>query len=137
MELILQRETLTELSTIGKLTLDGEWLAWTLEDKVRDDGVKVAGRTAIPEGRYRVTIDLSSRFKRLMPHILDVPGFEGVRIHSGNTDADTDGCILLGLTKENDFIGNSKLAFEAFYPILQQGLQNGGEVWITIVNPVV
>lgn len=134
MELVLTRETFTERSTIGELSVDGEWLAFTLEDKVRDDGVKVPGRTAIPVGRYQVIIDLSTRFKCLMPHILDVPGFEGIRIHKGNTDENTDGCVLLGLTKGKDFIGESKLAFDAFYPILQQGLQNGGTCWITIVN---
>lgn len=132
MELTLRRKTLTDRSTIGELTLNDEWLAFTLEDCVRAPGVKVQDRTAIPPGRYRVIIDLSNRFKRLMPHILDVPGFTGIRIHSGNTDADTDGCVLLGLTRGNDFIGESKLAFEAFYPVLQKGLENGGEVWLTI-----
>lgn len=135
MELILQREVLTGQSTIGQLTVNGEWACHTLEDVKRPLGVKVEGKTAIPDGRYQVVIDLSARFKRLMPHILDVPNFSGVRIHSGNTSQDTEGCILIGLTRGTDFIGESRLAFEKFYPILQQGLQNGGEVWLTIQNP--
>lgn len=130
MQLLLKREILTDKSTIGELSVDDERLCYTLEDVVRPE--KVSGRTAIPIGRYCVQINLSARFKRLMPILLEVPNYTGVRIHSGNTSEDTEGCILVGLTKGTDFIGESKLAFDKFYPILQQGLQNGGEVWLTI-----
>jgi hypothetical protein len=130
MKLTLLRKEFTQKSTIGSLLIDDQFFCFTLEDVVRE-GDKVNGQTAIPFGIYKVIIDFSNRFKKDMPHILDVPNFEGIRIHSGNTDADTEGCILLGFTKQRDFIGNSRLAFDAFFPKLQQGVKNG-EVTIEI-----
>ena len=87
MELRLVRETFTAVSTIGRLMVDGLFDSYTLEDVVRD-GPKIPGRTAIPYGRYQVIIDYSNRFKRPMPLLLNVPGFTGIRIHQGNTDAE-------------------------------------------------
>ncbi len=85
------------------------------------NGTKVLGKTAIPIGTYKLIIDASTRFKQDMPHILDVPNFTGVRIHSGNTSADTDGCILLGTTwAGKDFIGNSKIAYKKFFDKLKK-----------------
>ena len=74
--------------TIGKLYIDGKYFCDTLEDTVRAPGVKIPGRTAIPAGKYQIEITESIRFNRLMPIIKDVPGFSGVRIHSGNTAED-------------------------------------------------
>lgn len=119
MKLILQRKWASEVSTIGELSTDGKFECYTLEDVVRAPGVKVPGKTAIPAGTYRVVIDMSTRFKKLMPHVLDVKNFEGVRLHAGNVAADTEGCPLLGRTKKQDFVGESKLAFDAFFPKLQ------------------
>jgi hypothetical protein len=85
------------------------------------NGTKVLGKTAIPIGEYKLIVDASARFKQDMPHILDVPNFTGVRIHSGNTSADTDGCILLGSTwAGKDFIGNSKIAYNKFFEKLKK-----------------
>jgi hypothetical protein len=115
MEIKIRRFEFGTTYTIGKLYIDGVYQCFTLEDKVRE-GAKVNGQTAIPYGNYSVVIDHSNRFNRDMPHILNVPGFEGVRIHSGNTSADTEGCVLLGTTwAGKDFVGNSKLAFDAFF----------------------
>ena len=72
-----------------------------------------------------------------MPHILDVPGFEGVRIHKGNTDADCEGCLLIGRTRAINFIGKSKEAFDAFYPKLEKALKKGEEVTIEIKDLMV
>ena len=95
--------------------VDGIYECYTLEDTIRN-GTKIIGKTAIPIGEYKLIIDASTRFKQDMPHILDVPDFTGVRIHAGNTSADTDGCILLGSTwAGKDFIGNSKIAYKKFF----------------------
>lgn len=85
--------------TIGKLYIDGNYLCDTLEDTVRPEGVKIAGKTAIPAGAYKVKKTMSPRFKKILPEILNIKGFSGVRIHAGNTAKDTEGCILLGLNK--------------------------------------
>ncbi len=85
--------------TIGKLYIDGAYFCDTLEDVVRPAGQKIAGKTAIPSGTYKVKKTMSPRFKSVLPEILNVPGFTGVRIHSGNTADDTAGCLLLGLNK--------------------------------------
>lgn len=133
MELRVNRFKYGEKSTLGRLFVDGVAFCYCLEDVKRADGIKVDGATAIPAGTYKVIIDDSTRFKRPMPHILDVPNFEGIRIHAGNTDADTEGCILLGTKIENDdFISGSKDAFNNFFPKLQAALNEGNDVMITI-----
>ena len=125
------RKTFTEKSTIGELLIDGKVFCFTLEDCVRD--VKIPGVTAIPYGTYPVITNYSVRFKKVMPLLLNVPNYEGVRIHAGNTDKDTEGCILLGYTKADNFIGESRLAFNAFMPMLQTALENG-KVRLTITT---
>jgi len=117
MEIEIKRTDFSPLSTIGEMYIDGKFFCYTLEDKVRD--VKIKGITAIPAGEYRVVINISNRFKVLMPLILDVPNFDGVRIHNGNTDKDTDGCILVGKTKGKDFIGSSRTAFAELMKLLK------------------
>lgn len=132
MELRVNRFKKASKSTLGRLFVDGGEECYTLEDVIRS-GAKVDGATAIPVGTYNVIIDASVRFKRDMPHVMDVPGFSGVRIHSGNTDADTEGCILLGSAIENDdFISGSKDAFNNFYPKLEAALAAGDTVTLVI-----
>lgn len=133
MELRVNRFKRTEKATLGRLFIDGTVECYTLEDVVRPDGEKVDGATAIPASTYNVIIDASIRFKRDMPHVMDVPGFTGVRIHSGNTDADTEGCILLGTKIENDdFISGSKVAFDSFFKKLKTAFDAGEDVSILI-----
>ena len=116
----VKRFEFKDTHTVGKMYVDGVYECYTLEDAVRN-GTKVIGKTAIPIGTYKVIIDASTRFKQDMPHILDVPDFTGVRIHAGNTSADTDGCILLGSTwAGKDFIGNSKIAYKKFFDKLKE-----------------
>ncbi|ARO89125.1 hypothetical protein EBAPG3_012120 [Nitrosospira lacus] len=117
MELRVERTDFSENSTIGKLYVDNQFECYTLEDKVRP--VKIKGKTAIPAGRYEVIINYSQRFGRPLPLFLNVPNFEGVRIHPGNTAADTEGCILVGQTKDTGFIGQSRLAFEQLFTKLK------------------
>lgn len=130
MELRLVRQTFSERSTIGQLYIDEHRECWTLEDKVHD-GPKIPGRTAIPYGRYQVIVDFSNRFKRPLPRLLDVPGFTGIRIHPGNDDTDTSGCILVGNTKGKDFIGESRAAFSLLFLQINAAVQKE-KVWITI-----
>lgn len=99
--------------TIGKLYIDGDYFCDTLEDTVRA-GAKIAGKTAIPAGTYKVRKTMSPRFKTVLPEILNVPNFTGVRIHSGNTAKDTDGCLLLGLNKSKGMVLCSKNAMAFF-----------------------
>jgi hypothetical protein len=133
MNLTLIRKIFTNTSTIGELYIDSVFECFTLEDVVRPHGIKIPGATAIPYGSYEVIIDYSKRFARNMPHLLDVPMFEGIRIHSGNTSSDTEGCILLGAIKAKDRIYESKKAFAQFYPKLEAGLRKG-KVMITILS---
>lgn len=109
MKIVVVRDTFTENSTIGKMLIDGAFFCYTLEDTIRE--TKIAGETAIPYGTYKVIVNMSNRFKRLMPLLLNVPNFEGVRIHAGNDKNSTHGCILVGATKSKDFIGDSKVTF--------------------------
>jgi hypothetical protein len=113
MKIQIKRLHKTENSTIGEMTIDGKWECYTLEDVERD--VKIKSETAIPKGTYKVIINKSNRFKNLLPLLLNVPNFEGVRIHPGNTNHDTEGCILVGRTKSKDFIGQSRKAFESLF----------------------
>ena len=117
MKLVLQRGPSTAHSTPGELSVDGVFECYTLEDVVRP--VKIAHETAIPAGVYKVIIDMSQRFQRLMPHVLDVPGFTGIRIHAGNTDKDTEGCILVGRQRSTDNVSESRLAYGTLFPKLQ------------------
>ncbi|MDT7604435.1 MAG: hypothetical protein QOF61_2432 [Acidobacteriota bacterium] len=114
MDLKLVRKTFTEQSTMGELSVNGKFECFTLEDKVR--AVKIHGATAIPEGIYEVVVTFSNKFKKQLPLLNNVPNFDGIRIHSGNKPADTEGCILVGQTKSKDFVGGSRAAFDVLFP---------------------
>lgn len=131
MELKVIRKEFTETSTIGELYTNGKFFCYTLEDKVRPEGTKIYGKTAIPAGTYQVVIEYSPKFSREMPHILDVPNFTGILIHPGNTSVDTEGCLLVGYKKGPDTIYESRHAFDDFFTLLKQDLQTGN-VYINI-----
>ena len=118
MKLLLKRLHRTESSTIGELYVDGVFECYTLEDIERD--VKIKSETAISKGTYKVIVTMSNRFKRLLPLLMNVPDFQGVRIHSGNTNHDTEGCILVGQTRSKDFIGKSRKAFDNLFKKMQK-----------------
>lgn len=146
MELISTRKWYTSTSTISELFLsreDQERFCFILEDTVRAPGVKVPGETAIPAGRYRVIVDWSNRFKKYAFHVLDVPNFAGIRIHSGNTDADTEGCLLVGKARSLNAVFGSHDAFIKLWERLTEeagfseehgcvAFRMKEETWITI-----
>ena len=121
MKLKLERSVYSTKSTIGKLYIDNVFFCHTLEDVVRPDGIKIYGETAIPDLTYDVTLSFSNRFKKLMPLVYNTERltvedgagvkFSGIRIHSGNNDKHTLGCILVGETVAKDFVGRSRIAF--------------------------
>lgn len=127
MELCLIREPTVKARTFGQLFINDIFYCYTLEDAMRD--VKIPGQTAIPLGRYQVIITPSARFKRRLPLLLNVPNFQGVRIHPGNTIADTEGCILPGLARTSTGLLQSRLAFE---PLLAKLERSSGSHWITL-----
>lgn len=141
MELTLRRIVYTEQSTMGELSLNGVAICFILEDRYRqlDSGMpldeikrlKEPGKTAIPTGRYEIIITQSNRFKKPLPLLLNVPGFEGIRIHPGNTALDTEGCLLPGTKKFYNAVGYSKVAFEILNRAIANALSNG-KVFITI-----
>ena len=112
MILQLRRYAATGKVTLGRLSVDGKHCCYTLEDEVRT-GPKVWGETAIPAGVYEIIINMSPRFKKLLPRLLNVPGFDGILIHKGNTAKDTYGCILVGDKIQGEAIapGTSTPAF--------------------------
>jgi hypothetical protein len=135
MELLLVRDIFTDVSTEGILTIDGEFECDTLEDrdrKIESSGEKVYGETCIPRGRYKIIYDMSTKYGKLMPHILNVPYFVGIRIHPGNKAEDSEGCILVGKSRARDWINSSVAAFDALLIKMKKAWDSGEEIWITI-----
>lgn len=144
MELQLKREIFTDESTIGTLTIDGKFECFILEDKDRGLNdtltleqilkVKVYGKTCIPYGRYEVDWTMSARFKVMMPILLKVKGFDGIRIHKGNTEIDSLGCLLCGTRKKSNMITESTLATRNLYTKIESAKKQGQRIYITIVR---
>ena len=141
MEITLNRILRTEKSTIGEIKVNGEHECWSLEDrdrgltqntdKLQISAIKVHGKTAIPTGRYQVVITFSNRFKKPLPLLLNVPGFEGIRIHPGNTEADSSGCILTGTSYDTDRVNNSRVAFYDLFEKIETAAKTE-KIYITI-----
>lgn len=129
-EMKMVRKWFYDDTTIGTLEI-GDFKCYTLEDVVRPNGPKVYGKTAIPAGRYKVILTMSPKFHILLPLVLDVENFSGIRIHSGNTAEDTKGCILVGQEKKGRMIFKSRLALGALMEILNNAKD---EIWINITE---
>lgn len=155
MDILVKRIFSNTRYTIGHLYVDGTYVCDTLEDTDRGfnqymsyswiQNQKVIGETAIPVGTYRIDMStVSPRFvqkayyKKLcdgkLPRLIDVPGFEGILIHTGNTASETCGCLLTGYNKEKGKVLNSKQAFEKLYAILDEANKRGEEIYITIIR---
>lgn len=130
MNITLNRIAKKAKYTIGKLYINDKYFCDTLEDT--DRGLtqsmteqqivskKVYGETAIPTGTYRIIISYSNKFKKQMPLLLNVPGFAGIRIHSGNTEKDSLGCILVGKNKAVGKVLESRDTYSKLFSILQE-----------------
>ena len=136
MEIVLQRDVLHDDYTLGTMYVGLRHYGYTCEDRDRllelHPEAKIHGKTCIPRGRYRVTSSPSKRFGRVMLELLEVPGFSGVRIHGGNTSADTEGCPLLGSVRTLDGVANCKERCESLLRDVQSAEQRGEEVWIDV-----
>lgn len=155
MELVLNRRFNGTTYTIGSLFINGTYYCDTLEDKNRNlsssmslteiSKIKVKGETAIPYGRYKVTLSVKSpkysnfnKYKYVaftqgyIPRLLNVPGFEGILIHAGNKDVDTDGCILVGENKVKGTVINSQTTWVNLYKLLKEADDNKESITITI-----
>lgn len=130
MELDLYRTDRDGVSTMGELFVDSVFECFALEPVIRD--VKIKGVTAIPFGRYKVIITMSPHFGRPLPLLVDVPGFDGIRIHPGDTVDDTEGCLVVGQTWGQDAVWNSRAAFNLLFPKIEGALGRGEPVWITV-----
>jgi hypothetical protein len=144
MELYLKRDTFTETSTTGKLLIDGQFECFILEDKDRGltdsmplaeiVATKIYGKTAIPYGRYEVDWTMSSRFKVFMPILLNVKGYSGIRIHKGNSEIDSLGCLLCGRKRANNVITESTAATNLLYTKIQTAKSRREKIFITIAK---
>lgn len=134
MKLELNRIAKKPLYTIGRLFVDGKYFCDTLEDRCRDldKEEKVMHETAIPEGIYEVIVNVSAKFKRKLPLLLDVPHFSGIRIHRGNTDKDTSGCILVGENKQPGRVINSTGYELRLTELVEKAMLAGEEIIITV-----
>ena len=130
MNIILNRIAKKAKYTIGKLYINDQYFCDTLEDTDRGltqsmteqqiKSKKVYGETAIPTGTYKVIISYSNKFKKQMPLLLNVPGFAGIRIHTGNTEKDSLGCILVGKNKAVGKVLESRDTYNKLFSILQK-----------------
>lgn len=129
MKLKLERLYLKPDYTIGKLYIDGKYFCDTLEDQVRNlaNEKKIPKQTAIPVGVYEVIVNISPRFRRKLPRLLDVPGFDGILIHRGNTAEDTAGCILAGENRKRGKVVNSTRYEQQLTRILERGTGKRGK----------
>ena len=133
----LFRDRIGPVDTTGQLRDEnGHLICLILEDRVRIGG-KVRGETAIPPGKYEVRITHSPRFQRNLPILLEVPGFSGIRIHTGNDREDTEGCLLPGtrrqeLSDKSQYVYNSRSAFSVVLSKIEGALAAGGRLFIEI-----
>ena len=133
MKLRLRREpTIHGRVTFGDLYVDGKWQCFTLEDAVR--AVKVPGETAIPAGTYRLTTVTSPKFGPNTLHLQEVPGFTHVHIHAGNSEKDTEGCILVGAKREGTTISESRIALNSLKSVVFAEFYLDREVEIVVEN---
>ena len=144
MELKLERKYRNNNYCIDKLYINGKYFSDALEDPDRGltdnmsleeiKKIKIKGNTCIPYGTYNITITYSPRFKKNLPLLNNVKGFDGIRIHSGNTPQDTEGCLLPGFNKVKGQVIDSRVTTDKLIAQIQQALNKGEKVTITITK---
>lgn len=135
MELRVERLWPRENYTVGRLYVNNEFFSNTLEDKERDlsSEPKVYGETAIPKGKYKVVYNYSPKFGRNLPRLLNVPYFEGILIHPGNTAKDSLGCILVGKNASKGMLSESRYTSDKLNELIDAAQRKGEEITIEIV----
>lgn len=139
LELLLQRDDFFPSRTFGKLFVGGRYFCEVLEDADRFlevGGEKIHGQTAIPRGRYRVILSPSVRWKgKVMPELLGVDGFSGVRFHGGNDEGDTEGCPLLGHVRNTAgplYVRDCAGPNARLIDLIESAIERGDEVWVDV-----
>ena len=135
MEMVLYRDVFEPCFTLGRVSMNGKPYGFSCEDtdrKLENGGEKIPGATAIPRGRYRLVLSLSKRFKKIMPELLDVPGFAGIRVHGGNTAEDTEGCILLGAMRMKEGVRHCAPINSELISTLLRAREDGEECWLEV-----
>lgn len=144
-KIIINRKWFTTKSTMGILEVpDAGFQCYTIEDVARPRGVKIYGETCIPEGRHKFICNVSSRFKKVLPLIYNTNGYiltdgygaawTGIRIHAGNTQEDSSGCIIVGYKRGENMVYESKKCMQDLMAILLQQCGEGKEYYIQISN---
>ena len=142
MNLTLKRLNLTPNYTEGELYVNNVYFCKTLEDANRDlnkngqfdnSEKKVYGETCIPYGKYKVILSYSPKFKRELPEILEVPDFQGIRIHRGNKISDTLGCVLCGEKVKNGYLSNSTPYEIKLVELFKQAKSRNEESFLEII----
>lgn len=137
MEILVDRIFLGETYTIGNLFLNGKYFCDTIEDVVRkldSEKDKVKDYTAIPNGRYKVILSYSPHFERVLPELLNVPYFKNIRIHNGNDETASSGCLIVGLNKQKGKVLQSKETLKKLMAVLQPVWDKKEEIYITIIE---
>lgn len=142
MEITLDRAWKKDGYTISRLFINGERICEALEDTDRGlkqsmsleeiKKLKIYGKTAIPSGRYKVMMSYSPKFKKVLPEVLDVKGYSGIRIHWGNTAKDTCGCVLPGLNQRKGAVLYSTKWTNVIISEISSAIKRGEEVWLNI-----
>ncbi len=139
MELELIRDIFSSTFCLGLFYQDGMKIGFSCEDTLRGDGYpatvakwKIPKTTAIPYGRYQVIASFSNRFQKILPEILDVPGFSGIRIHGGNDHEDTEGCPLLGISRIPGGVANCAPVITALTESLLELAKSNKKCYLTI-----
>jgi len=141
MEFVLQRDYFgapangAEGFTLGEWSLNGSRIGYTVEDedrKLEDGGVKVYGKTCIPRGRYEIIVDYSKRFNKVLPRILNVPGFEGIRVHGGNKAEDSEGCPCIGRDRTTAGVQNCQGALSRLIELIALAEDREERCWVVV-----